>query len=149
VGMQMDDVLEALRTLARGIYPPVLHEFGLAKALRSMSDRSSIPITVSAAGLPRFKEEVEVAVYFCCMEALQNIVKHAGPDPGAHVSLWQAGTNLGFMVGDSGAGFDNESASPGHGLTNMRDRIEAIGGTLEVISRRGHGTTIQGAVPVA
>jgi signal transduction histidine kinase len=145
----MDEALEALRTLARGIYPPVLHEYGLAKALKSISNRSSIPVTVDAMGLPRLKEEVEVAVYFCCLEALQNIVKHAGPDPGASVTLWQDGMQLCFVVGDSGVGFDSETAPPGNGLTNMRDRIDAIGGTLEISSRTGHGTSVSGAVPVA
>ncbi|MGN6168663.1 MAG: sensor histidine kinase [Solirubrobacteraceae bacterium] len=149
VKAQMDDALEELRSLARGIYPPVLHEYGLASALRSIADRSSTPITIRAAGLPRSKEEVELAVYFCCLEALQNIVKHAGPEPGATVTLWQDGTQLRFVVNDSGVGFDSEICSPGNGLTNMRDRIEAVGGTLEVISQRGHGTSVQGALPVA
>jgi signal transduction histidine kinase len=145
----MDYALEELRSLARGIYPPVLHEYGLANALRSIADRSSIPITVRAPGLPRFKEEVELAVYFSCLEAFQNIVKHAGAEPGATVSLWQDGTQMRFVVDDSGVGFDSETATRGNGLTNMRDRMDAIGGTLEVISQRGHGTSVQGAVPVA
>ena len=149
VKAQMDYALEELRSLARGIYPPVLHEYGLANALRSIADRSSIPITVRAPGLPRFKEEVELAVYFSCLEAFQNIVKHAGAEPGATVSLWQDGTQMRFVVDDSGVGFDSETATRGNGLTNMRDRMDAIGGTLEVISQRGHGTSVQGAVPVA
>jgi signal transduction histidine kinase len=144
----MDDTLEELRSLARGIYPPVLHEFGLANALRSIADRTSIPIRVHAAGLPRFKEEVELAVYFCCMEALQNVVKHAGPEPAASVSLWHDGAQLRFLVDDSGVGFDAEISTLGNGLTNMRDRMDAIGGTLEVDSRSGEGTSIHGAVPI-
>jgi signal transduction histidine kinase len=149
VGTQMDEVLEELRSLARGIYPPVLHEYGLATALRSIADRSSIPIAVSAAGLPRLKEEVEVAVYFCCLEALQNIVKHAGPDPKASVTLWQDGTQLFFVVDDSGIGFDSETCTRGNGLTNMRDRIDAIGGSLVISSRRGQGTSVHSAVPLS
>jgi signal transduction histidine kinase len=145
----MDYALEELRSLARGIYPPVLHEYGLAHALRSIADRSSIPVTVRAAGLPRFKEEVELAVYFSCLEALQNIIKHAGPEPGATVTLWQDQNQMRFLVDDSGVGFDSETARPGNGLTNMRDRMDAVGGTLEVISHRARGTSVQGAVPVA
>jgi signal transduction histidine kinase len=149
VKAQMDNALEELRSLARGIYPPVLHEYGLANALRSIADRSSIPVTVRTAGLPRFKEEVELAVYFSCLEALQNIVKHAGPEPGATVTVWQDETQMRFLVDDSGVGFDSETATAGNGLTNMRDRMDAIGGTLEVISQKGRGTSVQGAVPVA
>jgi signal transduction histidine kinase len=148
VRAQMDDALEELRSLARGIYPPVLHDYGLANALRSFADRSSIPITIRAAGLPRYREEVELAVYFCCLEALQNIVKHAGSERGASVTLGQEGTELRFGVDDSGVGFDSENCNPGNGLTNMRDRIEAVGGKLEVLSQRGRGTSISGAVPV-
>lgn len=148
VGTQMDEALEALRSLARGIYPPVLHEYGLAKALRSISDRSSISVTVSAIGLPRLREDVEVAVYFCCLEALQNVVKHAGPEPDASVTLWQEGAELRFVVVDSGVGFDSEKSAPGRGLTNMRDRIETVGGLLEVSSLRGQGTSVYGAVPI-
>ena len=148
VRAQMDDALEELRSLARGIYPPVLHEYGLANALRSIADRSSIPIAVRAAGLPRFKKEVELAVYFCCLEALQNIVKHAGPEPDATVTLWQDGTQMEFLVNDSGVGLDSEICSRGDGLTNMRDRIEAVGGTLEVVSKSGRGTSVHGAVPI-
>lgn len=148
VKVQMDNALEELRSLARGIYPPVLHEYGLASALRSIANRSSIPITIHAPGLPRFKEEVELAIYFACLEALQNIIKHAGPEPGATVTLWREESEIRFLVDDSGVGFDAETAIRGNGLTNMRDRMDAVGGTLEVVSQRGRGTSVQGAVPV-
>jgi signal transduction histidine kinase len=148
VRAQMDDALEELRSLARGIYPPVLHEYGLANALRSIADRAPVPIAVRAAGLPRFKQEVELAVYFCCLEGMQNIVKHAGADPRAFVNLWHDGTQLCFVIADSGAGFDSESSPLGSGLANMRDRMDAIGGALEVSSRPGHGTWVQGSVQV-
>jgi signal transduction histidine kinase len=92
---------------------------------------------------------VEVAVYFCCLEALQNIVKHAGPDPKASVTLWQDGTQLFFVVDDSGIGFDSETCTRGNGLTNMRDRIDAIGGSLVISSRRGQGTSVHSAVPLS
>lgn len=146
---QMDDALEELRSLARGIYPPVLHEYGLASALRSIADRAPTPIAVRAAGLPRFREEIEVAVYFCCLEGMQNVVKHAGADPRAFVTLWQVDTELRFVVADSGVGFDSDSSPQGNGLANMRDRMDAIGGTLEVTSGTGHGTWVQGSVPVS
>lgn len=148
VKVQMDNALEELRSLARGIYPPVLHEYGLASALRSIANRSSIPITIHAPGLPRFEDEVELAIYFACLEALQNIIKHAGPEPGATVTLWREESEIRFLVDDSGVGFDAETAIRGNGLTNMRDRMDAVGGTLEVVSQRGRGTSVQGAVPV-
>jgi signal transduction histidine kinase len=88
-------------------------------------------------------------VYFCCLEALQNVVKHAGPDATTMVTLSRDGPMLLFEVHDSGVGFDPNAARPGNGLINMRDRIEAIGGMLKVTARRGRGTSVRGRVPVS
>ncbi len=148
VGRQMDDVLQELRSLARGIYPSLLHECGLREALRAAARNSPIPVAVRAAGIGRYAEDVEVAVYFCCLEALQNVAKHAGPDATTMVTLAQDGPDLRFEVHDSGVGFDPDAAGPGNGLINMRDRIEANGGTLKVTARRGRGTSVRGRVPV-
>ena len=149
VGRQMDDVLQELRSLARGIYPSLLHECGLREALRAAARNSPIPVAVRAAGIGRYAEDLEVAVYFCCLEALQNVAKHAGPDATTMVTLAQDGPDLRFEVHDSGVGFDPEAAAPGNGLINMRDRIEANGGTLKVTARRGRGTSVRGRVPVS
>ena len=148
VGRQMDDVLQELRSLARGIYPSLLHEYGLREALRAAARNSPIPVAVRAASIGRYPEDLEVAVYFCCLEALQNVAKHAGPDATTMVTLSREGPMLLVEVHDSGVGFDPDAARPGNGLINMRDRIEAIGGTLKITARRGRGTSVRGRVPV-
>ncbi len=111
VGRQMDDVLQELRSLARGIYPSLLHECGLREALRAAARNSPIPVAVRAAGIGRYPEDLEVAVYFCCLEALQNVAKHAGPDATTMVTLARDGPMLRFEVHDSGVGFDPDAAA--------------------------------------
>jgi signal transduction histidine kinase len=148
VGKQMDGVLQELRRLARGIYPAVLGERGLVDALKSMAFSTPISVVVRGIAVGRYPEDVEVAVYFCCLEAVQNAVKHAGPDAEATVHLWQEGPRVFFEVRDSGQGFDPGAAGGGVGLTNMRDRIEAVGGRLLITSSRGQHTSVRGTVPV-
>jgi signal transduction histidine kinase len=149
VGRQMDDVLQELRLLARGIYPALLHGCGLHEALKSTARSSPLAVSVRAIGIGRYPEELEVAVYFCCLEAIQNVVKHAGPDATAIVTLSRDGPFLCFQVHDTGAGFNSDDHGSGSGLVNMRDRIEAVGGSLEVTGRRGRGTSVRGRVRVA
>jgi signal transduction histidine kinase len=88
-------------------------------------------------------------VYFCCLEALQNITKHAGPAVGGAIHLWEDGERLHFEVSDEGVGFSQEAVEPGEGLVNMRDRVEAAGGTLSVWSRPREGTAVRGFVPIS
>jgi signal transduction histidine kinase len=149
VGTQIDDVLASLRSLARGIYPTVLTERGLADAARSAARNAPGPVTVRAAGLGRYRQEIEVAVYFCCLEALQNVAKHAGPGVPAMVKLAEQDGTVCFQVRDGGAGFDWGALDRGSGLTNMQDRLEAVGGSLTVTSAPGAGTVVAGRVPVA
>jgi signal transduction histidine kinase len=149
VGRQLDDVLQEVRSLARGIYPSLLSERGVAEALRAAGRSAPTPVSVHATSVGRYPEEIEVAVYFCCLEALQNVIKHAGHDPSASITLSEDGSLLRFAIKDSGVGFDSGQMPDGAGLTNMRDRIEAVGGRLEVLSREGHGTTVHGLVPFA
>ena len=149
MGSQMDDVLDELRSLARGIYPSLLSQCGLIEALRAAGRSSSNPVQVRTAHVDRYGEELEVAVYFCCLEALQNVAKHAGRGASATVTVRQEGSLLRFEIQDYGVGFSPETTVPGSGLSNMRDRIEAIGGALEVRSRAGRGTLVRGSVPVA
>ena len=149
LGEQMDDVLQSLRSLASGIYPSLLGERGLGDALKSATRNSPVPATVRAAGIGRYKEEIEIAVYFCCLEALQNVVKHAGNGATAALTLSQELGQLRFEVRDSGIGFDPDGALPGNGLINMRDRIQAVGGTLEISSRTRRGTSVSGRVPAS
>ncbi len=148
IGRQMDEVLETLRSLARGIYPAVLHERGLGEALKSAGRRSPAPVSVRVQGISRVSEEVEIAVYFCCLEAMQNVAKHAGREARAVIRLWQEDGRLCFEVVDSGLGFDLAAVPRRHGLVNMSDRIEAVGGTFRLSSRPGHGTAVRGSVPI-
>ncbi len=140
--------LENLRDLARGIYPPMLADLGLAAALGAQAKRSALPVTVDAGALGRFPEETEAAVYFCCIEALQNIAKYAAASRAA-ITLRAAGGTLTFSVTDNGAGFDAARTPLGAGLRNMSDRLSALGGRLEVTSAPGAGTTITGRLPVS
>jgi len=148
VGRQMDDLLQEVRSLARGIYPSLLSQYGLGEALRAAARSSAVPVEVRGSRIGRYPEDLEVAVYFCCLEALQNVAKHAGKDASATLALHQEGSEIRFEVQDVGVGFDPSHAAAGHGLINMRDRIEAVGGTLTITSRRGRGTTVRGCVPV-
>jgi signal transduction histidine kinase len=147
VGRQMDDILHEVRSLARGIYPSLLTERGVGEALRAAARSSPLPVEVRGR-VGRYAEDIEVAVYFCCVEALQNVAKHGGRDATATVSLWEHERRLGFEVRDSGVGFNSRTASRGSGLINMRDRIEAVGGEVQVSSRRGRGTSVRGSVPI-
>lgn len=149
VGDQMDELLQELRSLARGIYPSLLHECGLPEALRAAARSSPMAVAVRSAGIDRLSEEVELAVYYCCLEALQNTAKHAGSDATALVTLTRDERHVRFEVHDSGVGFDSERLEAGNGLVNMRDRVEAVGGALEVVGRQGRGTSVRGTVPIA
>jgi signal transduction histidine kinase len=141
------DALENLRDLARGIYPPLLAEQGLAAALEAQAHKSPVPVMVEADRLARYPLESEAAVYFCVLEALQNIAKYAAASR-ATVRLAAAAGALEFSVTDDGAGFDAASAGYGTGLQGMADRLAALGGDLQVRSQPGHGTTVTGRLPV-
>jgi signal transduction histidine kinase len=145
----VQETLTELRELAHGIYPPLLRDRGLAEALRTAANRATLPTFLVADDIPRYPVETEAAVYFCCLEALQNAGKHAGAGASATVTVSASPTELRFEVADDGAGFDAEACGEGHGFVNMRDRLGAIGGTLELVSAPGVGTTVRGAVPVA
>jgi signal transduction histidine kinase len=146
MGLQMDHVIEALRSLARGIYPSLLAERGLGEALKSAGRRCPAPVTVDARGIGRYDQDVEIAVYFCCLEALQNVAKHAGPDARASIRLRQERNDLIAEVRDTGKGFIPVAAVDNHGLQNMHDRIEAVGGVL-IVDTLGQGTCIRAVIP--
>jgi signal transduction histidine kinase len=155
LGHDLQDAVQELRDLAHGIYPPVLMDRGLVAALESAAARAPLPVEVVADGnVGRFSQEVEAAVYFCCLDALQNAGKHAGERAVATVTIGRiagadGGDVVAFTVADDGAGFDPAgSAGRGHGFVNMSDRLGAIGGTVEVDSAPGRGTRVSGVVPV-
>jgi signal transduction histidine kinase len=142
-----NDALEDLRDLARGIYPPLLADKGLPAAIEAQARRAAVPVTVASAGLGRFPPDVESAVYFSCLEALQNVAKYANATS-ARVSLSDGSGELRFEVRDNGHGFDPRATSYGTGLQGIADRLAALGGSLSVVSAPGDGTTVTGTVPV-
>jgi signal transduction histidine kinase len=139
------DALENLRDLARGIYPPLLADQGLPAALEAQARKAPVPVEVRSDGFGRLPKEVEAAVYFCCLEALQNVAKYAHATH-AEVRLSASGDELAFEVTDDGDGFDTGTMPPGSGLQGMADRLEALGGILEVRSEPGAGTTVTGRI---
>ncbi len=144
---QATEALETLRELARGIYPPILADSGLAAALEAHVRRVAVPVTVDAGGLRRHPQDVEAAVYFCCLEALQNIVKHAHATK-ACVTVRDDADHIVFTVSDDGVGIDPQRARSGSGMQNMRDRLAALGGVVDARGGDGGGTTISGSIPL-
>ncbi|HEX6538490.1 MAG TPA: histidine kinase [Candidatus Dormibacteraeota bacterium] len=143
-----DEALETLRDLARGIYPPLLAEKGLVTALESQARKATLPVTVDAESIGRYPQEMEAAVYFCVLEALQNVQKYAGASA-VTLRLREQDGELRFAVEDDGHGFEVDRVKKGAGLTNMHDRIDAAGGRLEISSEVGRGSRVAGALPVA
>jgi len=142
-----DEAIDNLRELARGIYPPLLASEGLGAALQSQARRLTVPVELDVANLPRQPREVEGAIYFCCLEALQNVMKYA---EASHVKLrvWLQDATLAFEVKDDGKGFDPATVVRSSGLQNMRDRLEALGGSLFVRSAPASGTSVEGHLPI-
>jgi signal transduction histidine kinase len=139
--------LEDLRDLARGIYPPLLADRGLVAALEAQSRKSHLGVEVDADDLGRYPADVEATVYFCALEALQNVAKYADADRTV-IRLAQSNGSLSFEVVDDGRGFDADAGASGSGLQGMADRLAAVGGSLEIRSAPGRGTTVAGRVPV-
>jgi len=147
VAGELAEAVGELRSLAHGIMPPLLLSGGLRDALPEAAGRSRVPTTVEPISPERFGHEVEAAVYFCCVEALQNVAKHAGTGARAHVAVHRVGEELHFEVDDEGPGIADGSIRHGHGLANMADRVAALDGTLDVRGRDGGGTVVVGTLP--
>jgi signal transduction histidine kinase len=145
---ETNDALENLRDLARGIYPPLLADEGLAPALEAQARRSPVPVRVSRDGIGRYPQDVEATIYFCVLEALQNVTKYANAS-GVDIDIRQRDGALTFEIRDDGIGFDPATAPRGTGLLGMADRVEAVGGTLHVRSAPGDGTTVSGTLPIS
>ncbi|HEV3132850.1 MAG TPA: histidine kinase [Acidimicrobiales bacterium] len=148
IAVEVKATVQELRDLAHGIYPPLLMDNGLPEALRAVGSRSPLDVQTSVEGIGRFSADIEAAVYFCCLEALQNAAKHA---PGSHVQLrvWEEEGGLLFTVTDDGPGFDPKVAQAGHGFMNMSDRLGAIGGSVRWESAPQDGSTVRGSIPLA
>jgi signal transduction histidine kinase len=147
LALEVKRTIQDLRELAHGIYPPLLADSGLGEALRAAAGRSPLAVTVTAGQIGRYTPEIEAAVYFCCLEALQNAAKHA---QGARVEvrIWEDSGGLLFSVTDDGPGFEPARARQGHGFVNMADRLGAIGGTVRWQSAPGAGAQIYGSIPL-
>ncbi len=141
------DALDELRDLARGIYPPLLADKGLAVALEAQARKATVPTTIGSNGIGRYPQEVEAAVYFCVLEAMQNVAKYAHAD---HVTLdlGERDDRLTFALQDDGHGFDPSNTDYGTGVQGMADRLDALGGSLQIESAPGQGTTVRGEIPV-
>jgi signal transduction histidine kinase len=145
--IQTGETLEDLRDLARGIYPPLLADQGLAPALESQARRSPMPVTIEPDGVGRYRPDVESAVYFGCLEALNNVAKYAEATR-VTIRLSHRDRWLRFEVADDGRGFDPGAASRGSGLQGIADRLAALGGRLDVRSAPGRGTAVAGEIPI-
>ena len=145
---ELDEALDELRELAHGLYPPLLASDGLHAALAAATLRAAIPVTLEGGVIDRVPRAIESAAYFACLEALQNAAKHGGPGTRATVVLDLSGETLTFSVSDDGRGFGVGATTPGQGLVNLQDRVGALGGSAEISSVPGQGTTVRGRIPV-
>ena len=147
VAASVDEVVQSLRRLARGLHPPVLEANGVVEALRSQARDLPVAVTIHDDGFGRPDRAIEGAVYFSCLESMQNAVRH-GSASHVVVRLASDGHRVVFTVSDDGCGFDPGDVGPGSGLTNVRDRVSALSGTVQVWSGRGGGTRIEGELPL-
>ena len=146
---QVDRTIDEMRSLAHQHHPEVLARHGLAEALRSAAARAPLRTSLVTRGARRFEPDVETTVYFSCLEAVQNAVKHARG--ASHVTILldaRADDGLRFEVRDDGAGFPVELQAPGAGLTNIKERLASVGGRMTIVSEPGRGTTVAGLIPV-
>ena len=147
VETQAGDAIQAVRDFAGGIYPPLLGAEGLGVALGQQARRAALPVFVHAEGIGRYSRDVESAVYFAVLEALQNVAKYATASS-AEVTLAESNGDLTFEVRDYGQGFDATLVKPGAGLNGIADRIDTVGGSWRIESGPGNGTVVSGSVPV-
>jgi signal transduction histidine kinase len=144
---EAEGVSEELRRIARGISPPLLATRGLVEALRAECAHSGIPVQIEAGDIGLSAPDVETAVYLCCLESIQNAAKHAGRGASVAVRLRREGNELAFSVHDTGRGFEPRVTARGVGLTGLKDRIDTVGGRVEIDAAPGRGTTVAGVVP--
>ena len=145
---QADDAIQAVRDFAGGVYPPLLEAEGLGVALGQQTRRVALPVSVDADGIGRYPRDVEAAVFFSVLEALQNTAKYAEASL-AEVVLTEQDGDLVFEVRDDGKGFDTNMVRAGIGLNGIADRIDTVGGSWRFNSNPGSGTIISGVVPVS
>jgi signal transduction histidine kinase len=145
---EIEQALEEFRSMTWEIYPAILSDRGIADAVRAVALRSATPTTVEVGTLAEYPLEIATAVYFCCVEALQNVAKHAPGAISARVVIGERDSTLRFSVTDDGPGFRKGETRLGAGMINMRDRMAAVGGELRIRSAPGQGTSISGEIPL-
>jgi signal transduction histidine kinase len=149
LGRDLEAALKEIRAVTLAGYPDSVLRKGVAASLQAFAAGAPIPVDIEADGVGRLDPVVEQGVYFCCLEALQNVVKHGGRNATARIRFRREPEALVFEVEDSGRGFDPAHVAPGEGLINMADRMELLGARLSIDSRPGLGTRIRGVVPLA
>ncbi len=142
-----NDAVDELRGVAHGVYPARLKELGLARALHAVARLSPSTITIEDDGIEGVDESTQVALYFVCVEAIQNATKHGGPETTISIALIERDDELVVTIEDDGPGFDPAEHTASRGLLNMADRVGALGGELEVVSAPDAGTTVIARVP--
>ncbi|HEX5937199.1 MAG TPA: ATP-binding protein [Actinomycetota bacterium] len=143
LGEETDVALTTLLDLASGIYPAELEERGIGPALAQQGRAAGVPTDIDVDGVGRLPIEIEAAIYFVCLEAMQNAAKYAEASE-VRVELARDGDGIAFSIRDDGAGFDPTTVAAGTGLQNMRDRLAAFGGDVSITSAPGSGTTVSG-----
>lgn len=143
-----NEAVDELRDLAQGVYPARLHELGLTRALHALARRSPVRIDIADTASAQLDESSQVALYFVCVEAIQNATKHGGPDVRIEVALATEDDDLVVTITDDGPGFDADHHAESRGLLNMADRVGALGGDLTIDTAPGAGTTVIARVPV-
>jgi len=141
------EAIDTLKDLSRGIYPALLEERGIAAALAAQYARSEIPVRLSSGADRRYPIEIEAAIYFSCLEALQNASKYARATS-VEIQLDEGDSSVGFEVRDDGVGFDPAATPRGTGLNSIADRLAVLGGDVEIGSAPGGGTTVRGRLPL-
>jgi signal transduction histidine kinase len=138
-------VLEELQEMARGIHPAILARGGLAPALRALCRRSAVPVDLNAQIATRLPEPIEVAAYYVVSEALTNVAKHADASAVKITAAARAGV-VDLAIRDDGRG--GADPARGSGLVGLTDRVDVLGGTIEIASRHGVGTTLHVTLPI-
>jgi len=149
LGRDLDAALADIRNVTRDGSPELLLRNGIVESIRSAAAHAPVKVTVEARNVGRYAPHVERGVYFCCVEALQNAVKHAGRSAAIHIRLVGEPNRILFFVDDSGVGFDPSRVHDGVGLVHLADRVDVMGGNLTIDSYPGMGTRIHGEIPVA
>jgi signal transduction histidine kinase len=149
LGRDLEAALSDIRDVTRDANPELLLRRGVAGSLESVAAHAPLPVTVESLGFGRYAPRIERGIYYCCLEGLQNAVKHAGPTATVRIRLVGEANHVSFSVEDSGIGFDPARVEAGLGLVSLADRVDVLGGNLTIHSYPGLGTRIHGEVPVA